>query len=307
MRPDDVKGTAPLVSFILLAMRLLGKLPLPVLQGAGRRLGRLIFRLDRRHREIALNNLRFVFGDQRSSAEIDRMAEGVFQGMGQLPLEVCWSLAVHPRNWKKFFKISGLEHYRRAMAEGNGVLCLTAHVGTWELLPIVGAMTELPLHVVYRPLDAPILDEVVGRVRRRFGARLIPKKKSVFKINRVLRNGECIAILLDQNVDWYEGVFVDFMGHRACTSKGLATLSILSGAPVVPVFLVREGGGFHACFEPPLYPLVSGDRVRDLEDNTQRYNRAIEAFVRRHPDQWFWVHQRWKTRPYHPIPVRPGP
>jgi KDO2-lipid IV(A) lauroyltransferase len=292
---------APVVSFILLAMRLFGKLPLPVLQGAGRRIGRLIFLLDRRHREIALKNLRFVFGVQRSSVEINRIAIGVFQGMGQLPLEVCWSLAVHPRNWKKFFKISGLEHYHRAMAEGNGVLCLTAHVGNWELLPIVGAMTGLPLHVVYRPLDAPILDEVVSRIRRRFGARLIPKKKSVFKINRFLKNGDCIAILLDQNVDWYEGVFVDFMGHRACTSKGLATLSILSKAPVVPAFLVREDGGFHACFEPPIYPLVSGDRVRDLEENTQRYNKAIESVVNRYPDQWFWVHQRWKTRPYHPI------
>ncbi|WP_286818979.1 lysophospholipid acyltransferase family protein, partial [Desulfobacter sp. UBA2225] len=94
---------------------------------------------------------------------------------------------------------------------------------------------------------------------------------------------------------------VDFMGHRACTSKGLATLSILSKAPVVPAFLVREGDGFHACFEPPIYPLVSGDRVRDLEENTQRYNQAIESVVNRYPDQWFWVHQRWKTRPYHPI------
>ena len=294
-------GMAPAVSFILLAMRLLGKLPLPLLQSAGRGIGRFIFLADRRHREIALNNLRFAFGAQRSFADQRRMAAGVFQSIGQIPLEVCWSLQVDRRKWRDFFKISGLENYRRAAAEGKGVLFLTAHVGNWELLPIVGAMAGIPLNVVFRPLDSPILDEVVARIRRRFGANLIPKKKSIFKINRVLRNGRCIAILLDQNVDWYEGVFVDFMGHRACTSKGLATLSILSKAPVVPAFLVREGDGFHACFEPPIYPLVSGDRVRDLEENTQRYNQAIESVVNRYPDQWFWVHQRWKTRPYHPI------
>lgn len=301
-----VETQAPVVPFILGAMRLLGNLPLPLLQSAGRRLGRLIFLLDRRHRAIALNNLRFAFGGQRSSAELARLAVGVFQNIGQIPLEVCWSLRIDRRNWKKFFRISGLDHYRKAVAGGNGVLCLTAHVGNWELLPIVGAMTGIPLSVVYRPLDARVLDQVVARVRRRFGATLIPKKRSVFKINRVLREGRTIAILLDQNVDWYEGVFVDFMGHRACTSKGLATLSILSRAPVVPVFLVREGGGFHACFEPPIYPLDSGDRIRDLEQNTGRYNQAIESVVHRHPDQWFWVHQRWKTRPYHPIPARSG-
>ncbi|RLB98477.1 MAG: lauroyl acyltransferase [Deltaproteobacteria bacterium] len=301
MRFVGLGGVAPIISLILLAMRLSGKLPLPLLQSAGRQMGRLIFRLDRRHREIALNNLRFAFGGQRSSAELIRMAIGVFEGIGQIPLEVCWSLQVDRRNWKKFFKISGLDHYRKAAAGGNGVLFLTAHVGNWELFPVVGAMAGIPLHVVYRPLDSPVFDEVVGRIRRRFGARLIPKKKSVFKINQALRNGQCIAILLDQNVDWYEGVFVDFMGHRACTSKGLATLSILSRAPVVPVFLVREGAGFHAHFEPPIYPRVSGDRIRDLEENTQRYNQAIESVVRRYPDQWFWVHQRWKTPPYHPI------
>jgi KDO2-lipid IV(A) lauroyltransferase len=279
-------------------------LPLSVLQRLGRLIGRLIFRLDARHRRIALNNLRFVFGDRYPDAALRRLAAGVFESIGQMPLEICWSLRLDRKDWNRFFHMSGLEHYRRAAAAGKGVLCLTAHLGNWELLAIVGAMAGIPLHVVHRPLDSPLLNEIVGRIRQRFGANLIPKKKSIFKINRVLKEGRCIAILLDQNVDWYEGVFVDFLGHRACTSKGLATLSILSQAPVVPVFLVREAGGFYARFQPPLYPIVSGDRIRDLEDNTQRYNQAIEAVVRRHPAQWFWVHQRWKTKPYHPIPDR---
>ena len=291
----------PVVPCALFLMRLIGKLPLAVLQGAGRLCGRLIFALDSRHRRIASDNLRFVHGENLPASTLRRLARGVFQSFGQIPFEVCWSLGLDRRAWNTFFRISGLDHYRRAAAGGNGVLFLTAHFGSWELLPIIGAMAQIPLHVVYRPLDAPILDGMVRRIRQRFGAALIPKKRNIFKINRVLREGGGIAILLDQNVDWYEGVFVDFMGHRACTSKGLAALSILSKAPVVPVFLVREAGGFHAHFQAPLYPLISGDRIRDIEENTQRYNQAIESFVRRYPDQWFWVHQRWKTRPYHPI------
>ena len=291
-------GMMPVVSLALFVMRLLGRLPLTVLQGAGCFFGRLVFALDTRHRKIALNNLRFVYGEDCPDSDLRRMARSIFQSFGQIPFEVCWSLGLKRKDWQTFFKISGLDHYRQAAAGGNGVLFLTAHFGNWELLAIIGAMADLPLHVVYRPLDAPILDEMVRRIRQRFGAALIPKKRNIFKINRVLRDGRCIAILLDQNVDWYEGVFVDFLGHRACTSKGLAALSILSKAPVVPAFLVREADGFHAHFEPPIYPNVTGDRIRDLEDNTQRYNQAIESFVRRYPDQWFWVHQRWKTRPY---------
>ena len=107
---------------------------------------------------------------------------------------------------------------------------------------------------------------------------------------------------MDQNVDWYDGVFVDFFGRRACTNKGMAVLALLSGAPVLPVFLLREKGGYRAVFGPPMPLRRTGDRIRDIEDNTAAYNRAIESFVRRYPEQWFWAHRRWKTRPYRPWP-----
>jgi KDO2-lipid IV(A) lauroyltransferase len=103
---------------------------------------------------------------------------------------------------------------------------------------------------------------------------------------------------MDQNVDWYEGVFVDFFGYRACTNKGMALLARRTEAPVIPVFLVREKSGFMAEFGSEI-PLIKTEDIRkDLESNTQQYNRIIEDFVRRYPDQWFWVHQRWKTKPY---------
>jgi KDO2-lipid IV(A) lauroyltransferase len=103
-------------------------------------------------------------------------------------------------------------------------------------------------------------------------------------------------------LDWYEGVFVDFFGDRACTNKGLALLALKTEAPVIPVFLVREGLGFKAkfCREVPL--IKTGNKTKDVEANTQQYNRIIEDFIRQYPDQWFWVHQRWKTKSFAPWP-----
>ena len=103
---------------------------------------------------------------------------------------------------------------------------------------------------------------------------------------------------MDQNVDWYEGVFVDFMGHRACTNKGLTLLALKTGAPVVPVFMIREKRGFRAEFGSEIPFLKTGDKQKDIEVNTRQYNRIIENMIRQFPDQWFWIHQRWKTKPY---------
>ena len=111
-----------------------------------------------------------------------------------------------------------------------------------------------------------------------------------------------VALLMDQNVDWYEGVFVDFMGHRACTNKGLAFLALKTEAPVIPVFLIREKKGFKAEFGPEIPTLKTGDKQKDIEANTREYNRVIENVIHRYPDQWFWIHQRWKTKPYQPWP-----
>ena len=110
---------------------------------------------------------------------------------------------------------------------------------------------------------------------------------------------------MDQNVDWYEGVYADFMGHLACTNKGLALLALKTRAPVVPAFIVRERGGFTAKFLPEISLKITGDTTRDVEENTQRYNNVIESFLRQYPDQWFWLHQRWKTKPYLPWPREP--
>ncbi|MCP4104662.1 MAG: lysophospholipid acyltransferase family protein [Desulfobacteraceae bacterium] len=284
--------------------KLIGLIPRNFAKRLGNIIGHLWFLADRKHRNIAVDNLAQAFEHEKDAYEIRMMARQVFENIGQILFEICWSLHIDRKDFNKHFYIRGLSNYRDAYEKNRGVLVLTAHMGNWELLSIIAAMAGYPLNVVFRPLDFEPMNQFVMKLRTRFGAKLIPTAHSMRKILKALKQGEVITVLLDQNVDWYNGVFVDFFGRRACTNEGLALLALKTGAPVVPVFLVREGDRFMAEFCPEIPLIKTGDKTKDVEQNTQQYNRAIEAFVRQYPDQWFWVHQRWKTKSYHPWPRR---
>jgi KDO2-lipid IV(A) lauroyltransferase len=265
-------------------------------------LGKILFNVAKKHREIALDNLTYAFGNEKQPEEIEKIARQVFINLVQVVFEVSWSLKLDERHLSRKFKIDGCHHFKKAYEKGKGVLVLTAHLGNWELLSVLAGMIELPMSSVVRPLDFEPLDHYIHNLRSRFGGKMIPKQRSFRKIIRCLARGEAVYLLMDQNVDWYEGVFVDFMGHRACTNKGMALLALKTGAPVVPVFMIREKSGLRAEFGPEVVTVKTGDRQKDIEINTQEYNRVIECFVRRYPDQWFWIHQRWKTKPYQAWP-----
>jgi KDO2-lipid IV(A) lauroyltransferase len=288
--------------FILALMRLIGRIPRPVARRLGNLLGELGFRLDRRHRDIALNNLAFAMGAELSPRQRREMAKSVYRNLGQILFEVAWSLNASPAEVEGCIRIDGLEHYRAAFEKGRGVLVVTGHLGNWELLPIAAARARIPLHVVYRPLDFTPLNLFFEHLRARFGARLIPTSHAMLRIARALKKGGVVAILMDQSVDWYDGVWVDFFGRRTCTSKGMALIALKSRSPVVPVFLYREAAAFRVVVGPEIPLTTSGDKIKDIESNTLSYSKAIEHGVRRHPEQWFWVHRRWKKRPYSPWP-----
>ncbi len=283
---------------IKILFNLIGLIPRKLAFRLGNLMGQILFLADRKHRKIALNNLTYAFGHEKNPSEIKILARRVFKNLGQIIFEIGWSLRLEAKDFQKYFSIQGLSNYTSAYEKGRGVLLLTAHFGNWELLPVVVAMVGYPVSVLYRLLDFSPLDMFFVMTRGRFGAELIPAARSMKKILRSLKHGKAVGMLMDQNFDWYEGVFVDFFGHRACTNKGMALLARRTDAPVVPVFLVREKSGFMADFGSEI-PLIKTEDIRkDLEANTQQYNRIIEDFVRRYPDQWFWVHQRWKTKPY---------
>lgn len=287
---------------IKILFRLLGLIPQKWQRLSADFLGRIIFLTDRRHQRIVIDNLTHAFGGQKNRFEIRTLAKRVFMNLVLIIFEVAWSLSLDEKQLRKYFTIDGRSNIKNAYEKDKGVLALTAHFGNFELLAVIGAMIKNPLSVVVRPLSFKPLDRFFVDLRTRFGAKMIPKQRSFRAILRSLERKEIVVLLMDQNVDWYEGVFVDFMGRRACTNSGLALLALKTRAPVIPVVLIRETTGFRAEFGPEIPLIETGDKRKDVELNTLQYNRIIEDIVRRYPEQWFWVHQRWKTRPYHPWP-----
>jgi len=283
---------------MLVAIKALGYIPRPVGIGLGKVIGRLLFTFDKKHRRIATDNVSRAFGRLPQSTAVYTIVRQVFNNLGTMLFEIAWAGGLAPELYAKYFSISGAEHYSRAMKKGKGALLLTAHMGNWELFSIIAHMAGIQANVVYRPLDNQALDDVVKQIRCRFGAELIPTKRAIFKMVKALKKQECVAMLMDQNVDWYNGVYVDFFGRRACTNKGLAMIALRTGAPVVPVFMLRTDGGYRAEVCPEIPLIRTGDKQKDIELNTEQYNQAIEAIIRKYPDQWFWVHQRWKTKAY---------
>jgi KDO2-lipid IV(A) lauroyltransferase len=179
------------------------------------------------------------------------------------------------------------------------VLVITAHLGNWELLSVVAKRAEIPINVVYRPPDFKPLDRFFERTRSQFGAKLIQSRRALLKIFKALKKGEAVAMLMDQNVDYYDGVWVDFFGHPACTTKSMAVIAMKTGADVLPVFLYRQADGFRAVFGQILTPPpTTGDQRKDVEARTAQYTKVIEEGIRAEPDQWFWVHRRWKTKSF---------
>jgi len=287
---------------LLRLMQWLGRIPQATARRLGNELGDAGFRLDRRHREITLNNLAFALGSELDTMQRRELARAVYRNLGQILFEVAWSLSSTPPELHRCLRIDGLENYRAACEKGRGVIFITAHLGNWELLSIVAEKAGIPINVVYRPLDFRPVEFFFVKLRTRFGARLIPSSHAMLRIVRALKKKESVAILMDQSVDWYDGVWVDFFGRRTCTSNGVALIARKTRSPVLPAFLYREASGFRAVFGPEIPLVVTGDKTKDIQSNTLNYSQAIENGIRRHPEQWFWVHRRWKNKPYCPWP-----
>jgi Kdo2-lipid IVA lauroyltransferase/acyltransferase len=259
----------------------------------GRRVGDLAWIVLAPRRAVALDNLRLAFRAERGSGELRHIGRRSFQHLGMNLVEACVLMFRPSDVLLRRMEIDGLEHLKDAVGQGRGVLLLTAHLGNWELLAAAHPLTGLPLSVVLRPLDQPQLGRVVERLRRRTGAELISKRRALRDVLDALRRGRMVGILLDQNATRAEGIFVPFFGTLASTSRSLAVLALRTEAPVVPVFIRRLEDGRHLIEVRPLLPPPEGDVVA----LTACFNETIEAAIRRAPEQWFWLHRRWKTRP----------
>ncbi|GKT09365.1 lysophospholipid acyltransferase family protein [Desulforhabdus sp. TSK] len=266
-------------------------------------LGRLWYRMDKRHRKIALENLKMAFGDELDEGRRQEICREVFDHLARVVMEIPYVRALNHDNLDQFATFRGGEHLQAALEKKQGLLVVTSHFGNWELMAVGFSMRYLPFNIVVRPLDNPFFDRMVGQMRCQAGNKTIQKRGSVRQVLRLLRKGEIVALLIDQNTDWYDAVFVPFFNELAGTNKALAVLALRTGAPVLPAYNVRRPDGRYELIIEPEIPIVrTGDTTMDIEENTARFNRVIEAYVRRNPEQWFWVHRRWKTRPYQPWP-----
>ena len=273
-----------------------GSIPLAIRREIFKAISLLYYHLSSRRRLIALHNLKCAF-PEKSMQDIIKIAREVYRNIGIIAAEFFEFPSLTRENIHDLVECEGLENYTSAMAKNKGVLFFTAHFSNWELLAISLALLGQPFTFIYRLLDNPILENFVTYMRTCKGNNPLPKGGSMRQILRHIEKKELVGILIDQNMDWYEGVFVDFFGRPACTTNGLALLTLHTGAPVIPVFLVRmESGKYKLIIGKEVKIINTGNRNMDILTNTQNFTRIIEAFVRRYPDQWFWVHQRWKTK-----------
>ncbi|HET6460709.1 MAG TPA: lysophospholipid acyltransferase family protein [Syntrophales bacterium] len=258
----------------------------------------LFYHLSVKHRLIALSNLRRAY-PEKDMEEITRIAKSFYRHLAIVAAEFFELPSITKQNLGEWVEFEGLENLEKALEQKKGALSIVAHFGNWELMTVALPLGARPMSIVYRPLDNATLDNLTAWMRTKDGNTLISKGGAGRKITRLLAENRIIGILSDQNVDKYEGVFVDFFGSPACTSVGLAALALRTDAPVLPAFMARmPSGKYKFIIQPPVEITRTDDYESDLLVNTQRFTKLVEDMVRKYPDQWFWIHQRWKTKPW---------
>jgi KDO2-lipid IV(A) lauroyltransferase len=249
-------------------------------------------------RRVARINLSFAF-PALTAQERDAIIKNVFASIARLLVTFARFPDLSGDNINQWIEYEGLEHYLHAKRAGKGVLVATAHLGNWELSAFAHALLTESMSVMVRPLDNAKIDNLVERRRTLSGNRLIYKHDGARAVLRALKANDAVGILVDQNTATTEGVFVDFFDKPACASPVFVKFAHHSGAPIVPGFALWDEG--RRRYRLRFYPAI--ELTGDATEDTQRLHNAIEHVIRAHPDQWLWIHRRWKTRP----PGEPSP
>jgi KDO2-lipid IV(A) lauroyltransferase len=263
--------------------------PLPLADPLARCYAWLLDLAIPRLRRVAYRNLLLAL----PQAERKPIVDGVYRSVARVLVAFAKFPSIRKDNVRNWIRCEGAEHFENALRQGRGVLFATAHLGNWELSAFAHALLTSPMNVVVRALDNPLLDALVERRRALSGNRLLSKKEFARSILKALAANEAVGILIDQNSSEDAGVFVDFFGVPACSGTGFAKIAAHSGAAVIPGFALwsSEERRYILRFYPPVP--ITGDAARD----TQTLQATLEQVIRANPDQWLWIHRRWKTRP----------
>jgi len=251
--------------------------------------------LDRsvpRLRRVALRNLEFALPGL-TAARHREIVDGVYRSIGRLLVAFARFPSIDKHNVDDWIRYEGFEHFTDALTRGKGVLFATAHLGNWELSAFSHALMAQPMHVVVRPLDNPLIDQFVEKRRALSGNTLIGKRDFARPILKALRENQAVGILVDQNASADTGVFVPFFGIPACVNISFAKLAAHSGAAVIPGFAVWSDAERRYILR--FYPEVPITGNAELD--TASIQEALAKAIAQYPDQWLWIHRRWKTRP----------
>src|SRR5580765_8034236 len=285
-------------------IRTLSLLPRPLSRAAAISLAWMIYLLHSRLRRVGMRNLAMAL-PEKSRHEHARILRGVFTSLGRQLAELCQFPKYTKENVDEVVVYDGLENYERAYARGKGVLFLTAHFGGWELSAFAHSLHGHWLNVVMRPMDNEYLDRLLQRYRTMHGNKTVAKDDFVRGLLAAMKAGETVGILMDTNMTPPQGIFVDFFGIPACTASGLARIALRTDAAVVPGFTIWDPAlrKYRLRFDPAVNLVRTGNDEEDFVTNTQIFTKVIEDYVRKYPDQWLWVHRRWKTRPEGEAPL----
>jgi KDO2-lipid IV(A) lauroyltransferase len=281
-------------------MGLLGALPLGLALRVGELGALLAYALDAPHRRVGMVNLKLAFPERPLRARRHILRES-FLNLGRMAVELAHLPRLSDERLEDMVRFEDEAWWSEAVGweRSTGVLILSGHFGNWELLVFAHGRRGHPVHMVHRAIANPLVDRWLAGLRRRAGTRMIRKSAGAAGVLHALHEHGLLVLPIDQNSTRGLGVFVDFFGVPASTNSGMARIALRTDAPIVPAFIVREGrSARHRVHVLPILQVErSGDPAEDVRRNTQRFTSVFEEMVRRHPEQWLWMHKRWKTRP----------
>jgi len=290
------------IEYVLLraVMGLLAALPIVVALRIGELVALIAYAVDVPHRRIGMRNLGIAF-PEKSLAERRRILRQSFLNLGRMAVELAHLPKLTAAQVLDMVRFEEDAWWREAIEweRSTGVLILSGHFGNWELCVAAHGMRGHPVHLVHRAIGNPLVDRWLHDLRARAGTHMIRKSGAGRGVLRALHERALLVLPIDQNSTRGLGVFVDFFGLPASTNSGMARIALRTDAPIVPAFIVREGRS--ARHRVHILPILQVERTGDFEAevrlNTQRFTEVFEDMVRRYPEQWLWMHKRWKTRP----------
>lgn len=286
-----------------MGLKCLGLLPRPAARFVGASFAAAAYVIRPPLRRAAMVNLKLAFPNW-TDARHRQVIRGMIRQVGWMAGEFSQFPKYTRENIETIVVVDGFENFDAARRRGKGVLFLTGHMSAWELAPFAQALYGYPLHFLVRPIANRRLDALINSYRCRSGNQPIEKNRSARLILKVLGEGGTVGVLSDHNTS-LESVFVNFFGIPASTTSGLARIALRTDAAVVPGFLSwdQDLRKYRLRFESAVELTRTGNEEADIVENTAHFTRVIEDYIRAHPDQWLWVHKRWKTRPAGEKPI----